>query len=348
MTSEEHARKHIDALLLAAGWHVCDVSDANIHAAKGVAIREFPLDSGFGFADYLLYIDGKACGVIEAKKAGMPLTGVEIQSGRYAKGLPASLPAWRRPLPFIYETTGIETHFTNGLDPEPRARSTFAFHQPQMFDVWLKTMQLAAKLPEGWSWSSLGQCFYVGVGATPSRKEPGYWGGEIPWVSSGEVQFGRIRQTKEQISSVGLARSSTQINPAGSVLLGMIGQGRTRGQAAILEIDAANNQNCAAIWVSKTPIPSEFVFYWLMSRYEETRRGGSENNQQALNKSLVEQIPIPVPPLTEQLRIVAEVDRRLSILRELEVEVETNLKRAEGLRQSVLSKFFAIDKFAAQ
>ena len=87
MTSEEQARKNIDALLLAAGWHICDVANANIHAAKGVAIREFPLDAGFGFADYLLYIDGKAAGVIEAKKEGMPLTGVEIQSSRYAKGL---------------------------------------------------------------------------------------------------------------------------------------------------------------------------------------------------------------------------------------------------------------------
>lgn len=89
MTSEEHARKHTDALLVAAGWHVCNVADANIHAAKGVAIREFPLDPGFGFADYLLYVEGKAAGVIEAKKEGMPLTGVEIQSGRYAGGLPA-------------------------------------------------------------------------------------------------------------------------------------------------------------------------------------------------------------------------------------------------------------------
>ena len=131
MTSEEQARKHIYALLLAAGWHICDVADANIHAALGVAIREFPLDAGFGFADYLLYVDGKACGVIEAKKEGMPLTGVEVQSGRYAKGLPVALPAWSRPLPFIYESNGIETHFTNGLDPEPRARATFAFHRAE-------------------------------------------------------------------------------------------------------------------------------------------------------------------------------------------------------------------------
>ena len=97
----------------------------------GVAIREFPLTSGHGFADYLLYVDGKAAGVIEAKKAGVPLIGVEHQSERYVQGLPATLPAWRRPLPFAYESTGIETRFTNGLDPEPRSRPVFAFHRPE-------------------------------------------------------------------------------------------------------------------------------------------------------------------------------------------------------------------------
>jgi hypothetical protein len=97
----------------------------------GVAIREFPLEAGHGFADYLLYVDGRAAGVIEAKKQGATLSGVEIQSARYAQGLPRSLPAWRRPLPFLYESTGAETHFTNGLDPEPRARNVFAFHRPE-------------------------------------------------------------------------------------------------------------------------------------------------------------------------------------------------------------------------
>jgi type I restriction enzyme R subunit len=123
--------------LLQAGWHVCNVADANIHAAHGVAIREFPLNPGHGFADYLLYIDAKAAGVIEAKKEGATLTGVEVQSARYAQGLPASLPAWRRPLPFSFESTGIETHFTNGLDPQPRARAVFAFHRPETLAQWL-------------------------------------------------------------------------------------------------------------------------------------------------------------------------------------------------------------------
>lgn len=130
-TPEARARLEIDRLLTAAGWHVCDVKNTNLHAARGVAIREFPLNPGHGEADYLLYVDGKAAGVIEAKKRGATLTGVERQSDRYAKGLPASLPAWSRPLPFAYESTGVETRFTNGLDPEPRSRNVFAFHRPE-------------------------------------------------------------------------------------------------------------------------------------------------------------------------------------------------------------------------
>jgi hypothetical protein len=105
MKPEDCARVLIDDLLLAAGWHICDMAQANIHAAPGVALREFPLTAGHGVADYLLYVNGKACGVIEAKKEGMPLKGVEVQSSRYAQGLQAALPAWRRPLPFLFEST---------------------------------------------------------------------------------------------------------------------------------------------------------------------------------------------------------------------------------------------------
>ena len=120
---EARARDEIDRLLRAAGWSVQDVSRVDLHAGRGVAMREFPLDTGFGFADYLLYVDGKACGVVEAKAQGNTLSGVEAQSARYAGGLPAGLPAWRRPLPFVYESTGLETRFTQGLDPAPRATS---------------------------------------------------------------------------------------------------------------------------------------------------------------------------------------------------------------------------------
>ena len=146
---EQQARQEIDRLLTAAGWAVQDVAHAHLHAARGVALREFPLDPGYGFADYLLYVDGRAAGVIEAKKAGATLSGVEVQSGSYAQGLPAALPAWRRPLPFLYESTGAETHFTNGLDPEPRARGVFAFHRPELLAAWLNELPACTNLGTG-------------------------------------------------------------------------------------------------------------------------------------------------------------------------------------------------------
>ena len=149
MTPEARARQTIDALLTAAGWHVCDVASANLRAATGVAIREFPLDAGHGFADYLLYVNGKACGVIEAKKEGATLSGVEVQSARYAQGLPASLPAWHRPLPFVFESTGVETRFTNGLDPQPRSRPVFAFFRPELLVQWLTYLPAQAASTSG-------------------------------------------------------------------------------------------------------------------------------------------------------------------------------------------------------
>ena len=130
-TPEQEARETIDKMLDQSGWDVRDVDNANIHAKRGVAIREFPLNTGHGFADYLLYVDGRAAGVIEAKKVGNTLTGVEIQSDKYKTGLPEGLPAWYRPLPFCYQSTGVETRFTNDLDPVPRSRDIFSFHRPE-------------------------------------------------------------------------------------------------------------------------------------------------------------------------------------------------------------------------
>ncbi len=135
---ERTARERIDRLLQAAGWIVCDADKVNLSAGRGTAIREFPLKSGHGFADYLLYLDGKAVGVVEAKPAGFTLTGVETQSAKYTAGLPDGLPGWQKPLAFSYQSTGVETRFTNGLDPEPRSRPAFAFHKPDTLARWLE------------------------------------------------------------------------------------------------------------------------------------------------------------------------------------------------------------------
>ena len=128
---------NIDRLLDQAGWSVQDADSINLYASSGVAVREFPLKSGHGTADYLLYVNQKAAGVVEAKPEGSTLTGVEVQSEKYSTGLPDNLPAYLNPLPFLYESTGVETQFTNRLDPEPRSRLVFSFHSPQTLASWL-------------------------------------------------------------------------------------------------------------------------------------------------------------------------------------------------------------------
>ena len=128
MTPEERARVLIDGQLAACGWAVQDFRQLNISAGPGVAVREFPLSSGE--ADYLLYVDGRAVGVVEAKPEGHTLKGVETQSGKYLDGLPKNLPHFHLPLPFAYESTGIETQFTNYLEPNARSRLVFTFHRP--------------------------------------------------------------------------------------------------------------------------------------------------------------------------------------------------------------------------
>jgi type I restriction enzyme, R subunit len=129
MTPEEESRQEIDAQLARCGWIVQDYRQMNISAGLGVAIREFPLSTGE--ADYLLYLDGKAVGVVEAKPEGHSLTGVETQSGKYLDGLPANLPNYRLPLPFAYESTGSDTRFTNYIEPAARSRPVFSFHRPE-------------------------------------------------------------------------------------------------------------------------------------------------------------------------------------------------------------------------
>ena len=197
------------------------------------------------------------------------------------------------------------------------------------------------ELSEGWVWIALGQCFDVYVGATPRRNREDYWNGEIAWVSSGEVSFKRITETRETITTEGLKNSSTDLHPPGTVLLGMIGEGKTRGQVSILDIYACNSQNSAAIRVSEAGASPEFVYYYLWGQYRETRRIGSGNNQPALNKSRVQEIFLPLPPLSEQERIVAEVERRLSVVQQAEATVEATLARAERLRQSILKQAFS-------
>src|SRR6266542_727921 len=103
---EARAREKIDALLAQAGWLVQDHDEMNLTVGHGIAVREFKLEKGHGYVDYLLFVDGNALGVVEAKPAGYSFTSVEVQAKKYVEGLPASLPAPQKPLPFAYISTG--------------------------------------------------------------------------------------------------------------------------------------------------------------------------------------------------------------------------------------------------
>jgi type I restriction enzyme R subunit len=136
MKPEEKARQQIDRLLEVAGWKVQDYRELNLTASLGVAVCYFPLKEQLE-ADYLLFVGGKAVGVVEAKPVGTTLSGVAEQTADYVVAFPDKLPAIQFPLPFAYESTGIETFFRDLRDPAPRSRRVFAFHQPETLKEWL-------------------------------------------------------------------------------------------------------------------------------------------------------------------------------------------------------------------
>ncbi len=139
MKPEERARLKIDRLLEAAGWKIQNLQDLNLAASMGIAVREVPVKSGT--VDYMLFVDRIAVGVIEAKPEGTTLSGIAEQSDIYVKAIPDNLPHIQEPLPFAYESTGIETNFRDLRDPDTRSRGIFSFHKPETLKEWISAEQ---------------------------------------------------------------------------------------------------------------------------------------------------------------------------------------------------------------
>src|SRR5829696_2878980 len=134
-------------MLELAGWRVQDMKDLDFTASRGVAIREFPLKTGF--ADYMLFVDRKAVGIVEAKKEGTSLSGVDTQSQKYLDGLPSHVQRVGTPLPFAHESTDVETVFRDVRDPDYRSRRVFSFHRPGTLLGWAREAEtLRARLKE--------------------------------------------------------------------------------------------------------------------------------------------------------------------------------------------------------
>ena len=190
------------------------------------------------------------------------------------------------------------------------------------------------------SMRSIGDVFYVTTGGTPSRGNATFWGGDVKWVSSGEVNFRNIEDTEEKITRDGVEGSNAKINPPGTILLAMIGQGKTRGQCATLNCYAATNQNVAAIHVYKTPHSPEYVYWWLYSQYQQSRAVETGTAQPALSGERVKRMPIPIPSLDDQYRVVVyfnELQKQTHALKASQAEASAEL---DALMPSILDKAF--------
>lgn len=191
-------------------------------------------------------------------------------------------------------------------------------------------------VPKGWELSSIGKISDVSSGGTPSRNNEAYWNGNIPWVTTAEVQFKIIEDTVEKITEEGLANSSAKLFPAGTILMAMYGQGKTRGQVAKLGIDASTNQACAAI-VLHTDYEVDFYYQFLISQYENIREMANSGGQQNLSGGIVKSIPVPVPPLTEQkkiAKILSTWDNAISVTEKL---LTNSQQQKKALMQQLLT-----------
>ena len=191
-------------------------------------------------------------------------------------------------------------------------------------------------VPDSWELASIGTHHSVVSGGTPSRGSPAFWsGGTIPWVKTTEVDYCVINETGEHITPLGLESSAAKMLPVGTLLMAMYGQGVTRGKVAILGIEAACNQACAAITPKDNAVLPRYLYHFLTSRYDEIRSLAHGGQQQNLNLEIVRDLPVAHPQTDdEQNEIVAildALDRKIALHRQ---------KRAvlEELFQSLLHK----------
>lgn len=178
----------------------------------------------------------------------------------------------------------------------------------------------------------------VTSGGTPSRQKRNYWNGEIPWVTTTLIKFGRINETNEFITQAGLKGSSAKLFPIGTVLMALYGQGVTRGKVAILDIEATTNQACAALIPRDGSLCSEFLFYELQRRYKELRELSNDGSQKNLSGELVKNLIVVIPFQKEQQKIadfLMAVDSRIQQLSQKKTQLECWKK---GLMQQLFSQ----------
>ena len=186
------------------------------------------------------------------------------------------------------------------------------------------------EIPENWCWTTLGEVGKWQSGATPSRLCKEYYGGDIPWLKTGDLNDGYITNIPEYITQKALKETSVKLNPAGSVLIAMYGA--TIGKVGILTFPATTNQACCAC-VEYEATDQQYLFYFLLSHKENFIRQGGGGAQPNISKEKIVETLLPLPPFNEQKRIVNEVEKWFSIIDKIEsstIELESYVKQTKS------------------
>lgn len=200
-------------------------------------------------------------------------------------------------------------------------------------------------VPEGWTWKRVGELCDLQTGATPSRSQPEYFGGEIRWLVSGDINLWDIFECEGRITQAGLDNSNCKIIPPNSVLIALNGQGKTRASVALLHVPAACNQSLVAmIPFAKGMLSPIYLRLALKYRYFEIRDITGQNQRRGLNMGLISELSIPLPSLEEQKRIVAKVDELMILCDKLEAQQQERERRFPLLSRTTQDRFAKLPK----
>ncbi|MFI7583156.1 restriction endonuclease subunit S [Kocuria sp. M1N1S27] len=200
-------------------------------------------------------------------------------------------------------------------------------------------------LPCEWKSTSLKWISHIYAGGTPDRENPSYWmDGTIPWLNSGSVNQWAIKRPSEYITETGFHGSSARWVPPGSVLLGLAGQGKTKGTAARLEIGATCNQSVAAI-VPDRRVEYRFLHYWLSVNHANLRNLSGGDKRDGLNLQHVGSVQVPLPPISDQQQVAEFLDNEIAKIDRLIDKQRTLVESLRGRRISFTS--FVLDQHAA-
>ena len=200
-------------------------------------------------------------------------------------------------------------------------------------------------LPNGWKKVKLGDVAKVTSGGTPLRTQTEYWNGDIPWVKTAQIQNRHISkdQVDEYITELGVKESSAKIVPKGTLLMAMYGQGKTRGQVAILDIDATINQACAAFNLKENEVSTQYLFQYFLFNYDNIRNLSNDGGQKNLSAEIIKKIPLDLPPLEEQKKIAATLSVWDSAIEKMEKFIDAKENELNiVLRQNLLEKGIAL------